>query len=691
MNFLFNEHRGWLHTPWIVWIAAGVFVLGWSIAGWWMFEHWLYQGYDLAIFDQVVWNTAHGRWFEYSFNPHSYLGDHREWVLVLLAPLYWVVPHPVTLLVVQALAVSFTVVPLYRIAVRAWRSAVPVAHAWYGRAMWAGLGVVVLFLVHPSVHGVLIYEFHALTLTLPLVCWLWDAVQRGRLGQMWVWATLLLLIRDDVALVVVGVGVLLWCIRELPLRRRVVHGVGLIVVALVWFQFNQWVGRVMHPDAVSKFFVFFQWMGDTPLEIMWFAVQHPLQVLSMLFQYDHIIAPLFFVASVGGLVLLRPRLLLPALFPLTLLFIDRPVGLTIVKFHYSAFVIPWLLMAAAEGLGAVARWAAQRPAQWVTRTGGLSTVLCLVSAVVIFQSAVLSPFQDVWVKYRSLSPDTDASYEHALSFVGPNDAVMASQSLYARLSHRDQLYPTLHAHTGLQHYSTLPYIPPAQVDWLLLETQELLTVETMLSEERREGMGQRFQHSIDSNGLVLRYESPEVIVYGPSIKHVDGVAQQLPLTNRIQPQDVQPVSVAANDDIRVTGWVYEPHFVNGSAFTDGDVDTSADTIAGTVWLTMERVSPRRVSAQNIHASIEWRDDDGVVVGTQLAPIGRGVNPTTEWQYGDPSRTIAIPVRLPSSTARELTVSVGPMVEQPTAPFVTLTQTYRMDPDERVVIGTMNVQ
>ncbi|MGK2964996.1 MAG: DUF2079 domain-containing protein, partial [Tepidiformaceae bacterium] len=74
------------------------------------------SGWDLGVFDQVLWNTSQGRVFEYSFRDISYAGDHWQPVLFLLVPLKWVASGPLPMLVVQALAVGASVVTLYGLA-----------------------------------------------------------------------------------------------------------------------------------------------------------------------------------------------------------------------------------------------------------------------------------------------------------------------------------------------------------------------------------------------------------------------------------------------------------------------------------------------------------------------------------------------------------------------------------------------
>ena len=63
-------------------------------------------GFDLGLYDQVFWNTVHGRWWESTMSlglaqPHSYFGDHFSPIFFAILPIYALFPHPQTLLVVQ--------------------------------------------------------------------------------------------------------------------------------------------------------------------------------------------------------------------------------------------------------------------------------------------------------------------------------------------------------------------------------------------------------------------------------------------------------------------------------------------------------------------------------------------------------------------------------------------------------------
>src|SRR5690349_19289638 len=61
------------------------------------------NGWDLAWFDQIVWNTAQGRPFETSFADWNFLGEHVEPVLLLFAAVYRVKPDVEVLLLTQVI------------------------------------------------------------------------------------------------------------------------------------------------------------------------------------------------------------------------------------------------------------------------------------------------------------------------------------------------------------------------------------------------------------------------------------------------------------------------------------------------------------------------------------------------------------------------------------------------------------
>jgi uncharacterized membrane protein len=81
------------------------------------FRHYLYTDFDLAIFAHAETGLRHGTLYE-SIGAMPWLGGHVALVLFLLAPLWLLAPHPLTLLAVQAAALALGAVPVHRLARR---------------------------------------------------------------------------------------------------------------------------------------------------------------------------------------------------------------------------------------------------------------------------------------------------------------------------------------------------------------------------------------------------------------------------------------------------------------------------------------------------------------------------------------------------------------------------------------------
>ena len=76
----------------------------------------LYNGLDLAISNQVFWNSINGNLFESSIQPPSYLAYHFAVFNLFILPFYKIIPSPLTLLFIQTIFLAIAAFPLYGIA-----------------------------------------------------------------------------------------------------------------------------------------------------------------------------------------------------------------------------------------------------------------------------------------------------------------------------------------------------------------------------------------------------------------------------------------------------------------------------------------------------------------------------------------------------------------------------------------------
>ena len=177
-------------------------------------------GLDAAIFDQAIANYARLRAPDVllkSVEPFNILGDHFSPALALFAPVFRLFPSVLTLLVGQAVlfAVAVAIVggTARRLALPAWLAA---------GLTWAyGLSIGMVEAIN--------YDFHEVALTVPVLAGSLSLLLTGRIaaGSLLLAATML--IREDNAALLVGVGLVLLTLRH---RRA---GPALIIGGAVMF------------------------------------------------------------------------------------------------------------------------------------------------------------------------------------------------------------------------------------------------------------------------------------------------------------------------------------------------------------------------------------------------------------------------------------------------------------------------
>jgi len=145
-----------------------LYIAAFFFFSYWKYQHFLYNGIDLAIFNQVFWNASEGRWYASSLQGHSYLGDHWSLFIPLLIPVYALaanfltpVHHPLILLLLQTIVLALGAFPVYAIA-RFFLTSLP-----YGKFL--SLAASLVYLCNPIVQNANLFEFHMLTVAVPLL------------------------------------------------------------------------------------------------------------------------------------------------------------------------------------------------------------------------------------------------------------------------------------------------------------------------------------------------------------------------------------------------------------------------------------------------------------------------------------------------------------------------------------------
>ncbi len=307
---------------------------------------------DLGIYDQVVWNTAHGRILEYSAEPKhgsSFLATHLQPILVLLAPLYWAWSDVRGLIILQTLVIAASALPVYVLA------------AWQLGSRWAALALVFAYLMFPALQAVNAFVFHPESFEprLLLSAVVLFEISRKRLVVRWLsvrWATALLVVslilalavKEDVALILIAAGAYLFLFRR---ERR--FGLALMLGAALWFGIGMFgVMPLFRAGKLSPFFSRYAYLGSTPLEIGRTLLTRPGLVASSLLTPGNgamllsLLLPLAMLPllDLGALLIAAPVLIAYGLS-------NDPLMQRMEQFQYAAPVIPVVMVAAIYGLG----------------------------------------------------------------------------------------------------------------------------------------------------------------------------------------------------------------------------------------------------------------------------------------------------------------------------------------------------
>ncbi|MCS6912541.1 MAG: DUF2079 domain-containing protein [Myxococcales bacterium] len=300
---------------------------------------------DMSYYLRLVWGLGHGHPDVPLVQAPHWLGLHLEPILVPYALLGAAgVPLAPLLLLSQAMAVALLAWPAYRLGAR---------HLGPG---WPARTVAVAALIYPTVTVATLHDFHPITVALPALLGLCDALDEGRPKRALALGALALSCREDVALQLALVC-MLWAWR-FPQRRRAALMLGAMLGAY-FFTYVLLVQPRFLPPAGSYNLHFANLGGQaahSAPEVLRLLLSHPVKVMAHLATTERLLYPLRLLWPVALLPLLAPDLLLPAL-PILIINVlsDFPRVRTI-EAHYATALVPFVLAAAIVGAARAQTW-----------------------------------------------------------------------------------------------------------------------------------------------------------------------------------------------------------------------------------------------------------------------------------------------------------------------------------------------
>ena len=421
----------------LLWAAMAAYAAGFAALSVLRHEAFETGRFDLGNMVQAVWSTAHGHLLQVT-NLHgaqiSRLAAHVDPILVVFAPLWWIWPSPSLLLTAQALAVALGALPLFWLARK---------HTGSERA---ALGFSLAYLIFPATEWMTLNEFHPVSLACPLLLFAIWYLDEDRLLPFACFAALAALTREEVPLVIAGLGIWYAIGRRRWLAGGTIAAAGLAASAIA----IQVVIPHFH-GAESSFYGRYDAVGGSAAGIVRKAFTDPGRLLSVAFDHRGTHYLLNLLLPMAGLALLSPLLLVALIPELALNLLSSVDAQSSIHYHYVAAEIPILFAAAAIGAGKLGRWAG---------TAGTVVVLTAILGNYWLGPIPLWRFVPGGQTFQAKSAHIsrhDRIAARMLKLIPATAPVTATNSLGAHLSERKRIF-------------SFPYLRDAT--WVIVDEQK---------------------------------------------------------------------------------------------------------------------------------------------------------------------------------------------------------------------------
>jgi len=361
--------------------------------------------FDLGNMDQVLWNTLHGRFFQFTnqaidwYGPPTRLAIHFEPIILPLSLLYVFHADPRILLVFQTLALGLGALPVFLLT----RKYVP---AW---PIFAAL-MATAYLLSPALLGLNIFDFHPVSLATPLLLYAILALTYRHYVWFLIACVLACMCKEDIPLAVALLGVLLIWKYKLPRL-----GTALFIGGLLWsfLAFKVIIPHFYPGVQANNYWYRYETLGSSPGAAVANLVIHPWLLFSTFFTIDRFYYLVGLVRSVGFLPLLAPEWLLPTLPSLAVNLLSTDPLLYSGVYQYNAAIIPFVMLSAIHGTRRLIliwqRWREEQPDTQHTIVGaGLAPAL---ETPTLETPALSNPT----LTTSGLSANTLATYTHLTS------------------------------------------------------------------------------------------------------------------------------------------------------------------------------------------------------------------------------------------------------------------------------------
>jgi uncharacterized membrane protein len=391
-------------------------------------RHFQSSAFDLGIFDQAIWQYSEFRAPYISVRSNrlteNILGDHFHPSLVLLAPLYWLTDRVEALLIAQALLFAIAIVPIFLFTEKR-------------LGQMAGYLFAISYSIFWGIQKAVEFDFHEIALAVPLTALAIYFIDEKRWRAYFVCLVLLLLTKENLPILVFFFGVYLLTLREFK-RGLISMGAGalwFVAVTKIFIPF--FIDPVtMRIDRANNYYRYWSYnhLGSGPLDVLLTGIKNPLLIIKTFFSpvaklhtYWLLFHPFLFLAFFSPLFILAVPLLAER-------FLSENATLWSSDFHYTAVLVPVIVMASVDGLKRViGRIERVRP----------HYLIIAMSCLVLLLNLRLLPQYPLWnltTPAHWQRNSSDLAGHRALALIPPMASVVTQGQVTPHLTHRRIVY-----------------------------------------------------------------------------------------------------------------------------------------------------------------------------------------------------------------------------------------------------------
>ncbi len=313
-------------------------------------KHRTYEStaFDLGIFDQALSSTINdGYFFETTAlgvtlegRGYSTFSVHLNIILFLILPIYYLYQNPETLLIIQSLFIGLGAVPLYLLA----RKEI--------NRLWATV-LSIIYLLYPSLHWINLYDFHPESMVPCFMLFSFLFLKKMRYSMYFFFLILSLACKEDVMLVVIGLGLYIIISERIRVRssldlvksNTVRVGIITVLIGIFWIFLTNafitglpWVGKWVFIERYSH-------MGRTWTDIAVFMLD-PINIFSEISSVDTLGYIIKLLLPLSFIPLFSPSILAIPIIRFMENILSNAPAMYDIRFHYTAPIIPFLFISA---------------------------------------------------------------------------------------------------------------------------------------------------------------------------------------------------------------------------------------------------------------------------------------------------------------------------------------------------------